>query len=102
MTWPWISRRAFDLIVEERDRLRSELTVAQDRLLNAWTEGKVIPPRAQEPLPPPEPLHPALVEYVTQFESEEGRMAAEEAVRSMQSHGMLPMAILKHFENSHP
>lgn len=102
MTWPFVSRRAYDLAIEERDRLRNELTIAQDRLLAAWNDGKIIPARPAEKLPPPPPLDPVLVEYISQFESEEGRQTAEEAVRSMEAHGMKPLAILKHFENQHP
>lgn len=102
MNWPLVSRRAYDVVTEERNRLRLELQIAQDRLLAAWTDGKVIPSRPAEKLPPPPPLDPALLDYINQFESEEGRQTAEEAIRSMEAHGMKPMAILKHFENEHP
>lgn len=97
---PWVSRFAYDALLEDRDRLRSELVTAQDRLLSAWKEGTVIPTRPAEQTPPPDPLEPVLQEYVDQFESAEGRQAAEESIRSMASHGMTVQQIWSHLENA--
>ena len=84
--------------------LRSELSIAQDRLLHAWRDDKaVIPPRPQPPSEPAPPLPPELVELVNDWESPAARQAAEAKYRSLHfDKGWGVQAILRDAENTHP
>lgn len=78
--------------------LQHELRVTQDRLYGAWSEGKVIPPRNDEPLElalPPLPKD--LQAYVEEWESPESRVAVETTIRQMQSAGATAAQIHNHF-----
>lgn len=55
--WPWVSRRAFRLLLDERDRLRSqndELVEQLTRLARVTNGLTELPARAHEPDPMPE------------------------------------------------
>jgi len=93
-TW-WVQRT-------EIRYLRDELRVAQDRLLHAWHDKAIIPPRPQE-VKPPEPLPPELMDLVKDFESPEGQAAMEAKLRSMHfGQGRSVGAILRQMEDEHP
>lgn len=70
MRWPWVSRLAFEVVRDERDRLaaqNAELTEALTRM-KRWQAGmaeQVQPSREPDEPPPPE-----LYELVRGFESE--------------------------------
>lgn len=93
-TW-WVHRG-------ELAYLRSELTMAQDRLLGAWHAKAAIPPRPTEPEPPPEPLPIDLQEMVDEWESPESRATMEAKIRGRMAQGWGVQAILRQAENEHP
>ena len=80
---------------------RQELVTAQDRLLHAWREDRaVIPPRPVA-VELPKPLPPELQDAVNEWESAEGRAAAEANLRSLYfEKGWGVPAILKHLQNT--
>lgn len=82
--------------------LRSELAIAQDRLLHAWKDDKaVIPPRPVEVTPPP-PLPSELMEYVTEWESPDAQATMEARLRHEYfERGRGVMAIMWDLENEH-
>lgn len=78
--------------------LKRELREAQDRLYGAWEQGKVIPPRSDEPLEMAlPPLPPDLLAYVDEWESPDSRLAVEATIRTMQAKGMTPAQMHNHF-----
>lgn len=90
-------------LLREREMhfLRTELTMASDRLLHAWKDGATIPPRPVEVAPPP-PLPPQLMELVTEWESPEARATMEAKLRGLYfDRGWGVTAILKQQENEH-
>ena len=102
MTWPWVSRRAFDVLTSERDHLRSELRIAQDRLLSAWRDDKAIIPPREEPVIEEEPLPQILEECVAEWESPEAQQAERARLRVLFfEKRMSEMEILKWRENQH-
>lgn len=94
-TW-WLQRA--ELIY-----LRTELRLAQDRLLAAWRDDRAIIPPRPEVIEPPKPLPPELVELVAEWESPEARQAMESKLRGLYfDRGWGVQAILKQQENEHP
>lgn len=92
----WLSRD------REMAYLRTELATAHDRLLHAWKEGAVIPPRPTEIEPPPK-LPGELQAVVDEWESAEARQAMELKLRRMHfEQGQGVQAILRTLENEHP
>lgn len=67
MKWPWISRRAFDLVCEERDRLRVQVDSLLDhtKRMDRNEHGLHEIPREQKP--PLDPAPPELSEYIKGF-----------------------------------
>lgn len=64
MKWPWVSRRAYDAVLEERDRLlqgqrdlREDLTTLRDHLMRVdrREHGMTETPRESKPDPGPIP-----------------------------------------------
>lgn len=56
MRWPWVSRAAFEIVVEERNRLREREEALQEALIRLARKGSGMPeePRAQrkeDPMP---------------------------------------------------
>lgn len=95
LTW-WLQRA-------ELTYLRTELRLAQDRLLAAWRDDRAIIPPRPEVIEPPKPLPPELVESVMEWESPEARQAMESKLRGLYfDRGWGVTAILKHLENEHP
>lgn len=91
----WLARRDTVLILRgELDRSRTAEQVAADRLLAAWKEGAVVPPR-----PPAEPikllpLPEALQEEVNQWSDPEVRSEVEAKIRKLQDQGLDQASIL--------
>ena len=91
----WLARReAVAILREELRRSREAEVVAADRLLAAWKEGAVVPPR-----PPAEPfrqlpLPEALREEVDQWADPEVRAEVEAKIRKLQAEGLAQEAII--------
>ena len=61
---------------------RDEMVTAQDRLFGAWSEGKVIPPReAVTDVTPPPPLPDWAFAVIGDYDSVQGKLAAEAYIR---------------------
>jgi len=75
-----------------------ELRVAQDRLLTAWREGAVVPPRAEAPTqnPPLAPLPAVLQPFVDHWEAPASREAEEAKIRRWLEDGWSPERIARH------
>lgn len=84
---------------EELTYLRSELRIAQDRLLHAWRDEKaLIPPRPEEAPPPPPPIPPELQEYIDAWDSPDSKAATAALIRARLDQGMKPLAIMRELE----
>lgn len=74
MKWPWVSRLAFELVADERDRLRLQ----NDQLIDATQRlsrrqlGMPETPKPGTPMPPKEPptIPAEIEEIISMFESE--------------------------------
>lgn len=84
--------------------LARELKVAQDRLLQAWHQGAVVPPRPEaEPTPVElEPLPALLQPFVDRWESKESQMREEAQIRRWLGDGWKAERIAKHFADPLP
>lgn len=78
--------------------LARELRVAQDRLLTAWKEGAVVPPREDAPKqnPPLPPLPTPLQPFVDQWEAPASREAEEARIRQWLAQGWSVERLVKH------
>lgn len=93
-TW-WVQRN-------ELRYLRAELRIAQDRLVHAWHQQAIIPPRPTE-VKPVEALPQELQHFVDDWESPESRAAMETRLRSLYfDQGLGIPAIIRQMENDHP
>ena len=84
--------------------LERELGQANDRLLAAWKDGKVIPPR-EGALGQPvelEPLPPELQSFVAAWESIPSQMAEEAKIRRWLADGWKPDRIAKYLADPPP
>ena len=88
----------FALAVPGLVYLARELRIAQDRLLTAWKEGAVVPPREDKPTqnPPLEPLPPQLQPFVDQWESPASRESEEARIRQWLAQGWSIERLVKH------
>ena len=97
MNWPLVSRRAFDMILDERDRLRAqndELVDSLQRVTRFRTGMPELPrtprPEAQRPVTIP----PDIMAIIDGFGSEANKRNLEIQVRGMHSDGT-PFAEIK-------
>jgi flagellar biosynthesis/type III secretory pathway M-ring protein FliF/YscJ len=90
------------LLRHEREEARKAEQVATDRLLAAWRDGAVVPPRPSESVPPPDPLPVELQEEINQWEDPEHRQALEMEFRTRLGQGLGVAAILREQEDRHP
>lgn len=70
--------------------LKDELTTAQDRLYHAWRDERIVVPPREAVIPQKqveEALPPAALDLVLDYESPEGRQAAEQKVRQRLKQG---------------
>jgi hypothetical protein len=65
--WPWVSRAAFDVVVDERDRLRGQVEKLQEHVIrmDRVEHGTSEVPR--EPRPAMEPMPKELLEYCNSY-----------------------------------
>ncbi|HUT59728.1 MAG TPA: hypothetical protein VNA25_17920 [Phycisphaerae bacterium] len=96
----WLASRA--PLAAQRDvikYLQDELRVAQDRLLSAWKEEAVIPPRDAAPTSQAFVALPhELQELVDDWESAESRMVMAAKFRVKMAGGLSPAEILREEE----
>lgn len=84
--------------------LLRDLHDAQDRLLAAWKDGMVVPPRASgfEAAAVLPPLPAELKAFVEAWESPASRMAEEARIRKWLDDGWKPERIAKHLSDPPP
>lgn len=91
MTWPWVSRRAYELVVEERALLREQLSEARAQIARyinrdmgiSDTPRPQYPPQAQRPAAIP----PDLERLIGGFQSEALRVAIRDQCRMRYADG---------------
>ena len=99
----WLARAdTIGVLRAELERARKAEEVATDRLVHAWKEGAVVPPRPSEPAPPPDPLPGPLLEEINQWEDGEHRAMLEAHFRQEMARGKSVPAILLELDNVHP
>ena len=99
MRLPWVSRTAFDLLMDERDRLRKQ----NDELLDSFTRVR----RKEAGMPEShthkraidEDLPPEVFEYIKGFESDVMQAAVEEDVRRARKNGTSWVEIIEILKN---
>ena len=99
MRLPWVSRTAFDLLMDERDRLRKQ----NDELLDSFTRVR----RKEAGMPDSHPrkraidedLPPEVFEYIKGFESDVMQAAVEEDVRRARKNGTSWVEIIEILKN---
>ena len=64
MTWPWVSRRALDLALEERDRLRAQVDRLTDHLTRIERRQAGLPETPRKERPAPEAMPRELLRYI--------------------------------------
>jgi len=82
--WPLVSRRAYDLAIEERDRLRSQVDRLLDDLVRLKRVEHRLPeaPRPKREQAPPPPPHVTIPPHVSRlFMGRTASRAAEDAIR---------------------
>lgn len=92
------------LTVRWINTLLRDLHDAQDRLLAAWKDGMVVPPRASgfEAAAVLPPLPAELKAFVEAWESPASRMAEEARIRKWLDDGWKPERIAKHLSDPPP
>ena len=89
MKWPWVSRSAYDLLMEERDRLREQ----NDELLGTYTRIQRVRSGLREtPKPQPRKVEtekiPAEIEEIVRgFSSFAHRTNIRDQIRGMRANG---------------
>ncbi len=73
MRWPWVSRRAFDLAIDERDRLREQNLYLTDSVVRITRREAGLPEIPRELKPPPDPMPRALREHIESWASKATR-----------------------------
>tara|TARA_R110002074_G_scaffold3352_2_gene17944 strand:- start:3660 stop:3971 length:312 start_codon:yes stop_codon:yes gene_type:complete len=81
MKWPWVSRMAYDLIVEERDRLRAKNDSWEDHVRRTDRKEKGMTELPAQKKAPPEPIPPDLAYVIDKFSSETTRQLLRNQAR---------------------
>lgn len=93
--WPLLGYLRQELVYYRR-----ELATAQDRLLYAWRDDKVVPAPRPIDAVPEKPLPPELMDVVNEWESPDARAAAEKQLRHLYFNREWGVqAILKHLQD---
>ena len=92
------------VLYRQLTKLERDLHDAQDRLLAAWKDGMVVPPRASgfEAAAVLPPLPAELKAFVEAWESPASRMAEEARIRKWLDDGWKPERIAKHLSDPPP
>lgn len=78
MTWPLVSRRAYDEVRAERDYLRERNEALQDAILRLERRAVGLPETPRQPKPAPEPMPKVLWDYIAGFENPVSRRQMRE------------------------
>lgn len=93
MKWPWVSRLALDLVLDERDRLREQNKMLTNTVVSLQRKSfgmKEEPPKptaARDPGWMTEEIPPAIAELVGGWDSEAMRSAVEIDIRNARRQG---------------
>lgn len=99
----WLAARAVIAQLEGAvDWHRKQEQVATDRLVHAWKDGAVVPPRPADPTPAPDPLPEELQTELDQWDDPEHRAMLEARMRDGLQRGRGVTAILMELDNLHP
>lgn len=90
------------LLKETLHDSRTNERQATDRLLAAWKDDAKIPPRPNEPPPQLDPLPPAMIEYLGQWEDPEHKAAIEQRFRQKIGRGMDAVRAILEEDDIHP
>ena len=71
--WPWVSRTAYDLVIEERDRLRAQNDEWLDHARRVSRREKGMTELPPQPRKPQEPIPSSLNYIIDKFGSEQVR-----------------------------
>jgi hypothetical protein len=81
MMWPWVSRLAYNLLVEERDRLRAKNDSWEDHVRRIDRKDKGMTELPVEKKAPTEPIPPDLAYVIDKFSSETTRQSLRNQAR---------------------
>jgi hypothetical protein len=89
MKWPWVSRLAFDLALQQLLRTEKQVDALQDALLRVSRKqaGMGEQPRRGQEAPAQEDLPPEVVALIRGFDSEAIQAAVEDDVRRARKAG---------------
>jgi hypothetical protein len=81
MRLPWVSRTAYELLLDERDRLRDKNDSWEDHIRRVTRSGQGMTELPAERKQPPEPIPPALNHIIDKFDSEHTRQGLRNSAR---------------------
>ena len=87
MKWPWVSRVAFELVVDERDRLRKQNDEMLDSVTRVRRKEAGMPEDHARRRDLDEDLPPEVFRYIRGFENEIMQASVEEDVRRSRKAG---------------
>ena len=87
MRWPWVSRAAFDLLLDERNRLRKQNDDMLDSVTRVRRKEAGMPESHVRNRELEEDLPPEVFRYIRGFESEVMQANVEEDVRRARKAG---------------
>ena len=87
MRWPWVSRAAFDLLLDERNRLRKQNDDMLDSVTRVRRKEAGMPESSVRQREVVEDLPPEVVRYIMGFESEIMQHGVEDDVRRARKNG---------------
>jgi len=89
MSLPWVSRLAFDQVVDERDRLRTRVDKLTDDLTRVGRakQGLRETPKPVKKREKPEPMPPGIVDLISGFSMQAVRTNLERECRAMRMDG---------------
>lgn len=82
MNWPWVSRRAYDVVIDERDRLREQNDALLDHIRRVDRIEHGVPELPRQPRPAFEPMPQELLHYINSYGDERfQKMQRDEAYK---------------------
>ena len=81
MRWPWVSRTAYDLLLDERDRLRAKNDNWEDHMRRVERKDRGMTELPTERRKPVEPMPPELERVIEKFSSETIRQSLRNQAR---------------------
>ena len=100
MKWPWVSRRAYDVLESERDRLREQNDALFDHFKRMDRVEHKLGEAVRPPRPEPEPMPILVRNYIKGFANPQIQKTVEEQCKRRYRNGESWAKILKEIQQS--